>query len=160
MRTPSVSEFQVAALEFRTFSSRPEPVTGRDLPIVRSLLLRLLFHITAVRHHPHSFEFDGRTLSREQHTRACERFQGFPFDEYRLVFDPHDFEGDEPVTAMLSTDLADIYCDLAEGLDNWSKGHLEEACFDWAQSYTLHWNRHAVSALSAIEHYLIANPGI
>lgn len=160
MRTPSVSEFQVAALEYRSFASRPEPVTERDLPIVRSLLLRLLFHITAVRHHPHSFEFDGASISKEQHARACERFQGFPFDSYNLVFDPHNPAGEEPVVAMLSDDLADIYCDLAEGLDNWSKGHLEEACFDWAQSYSFHWHRHAVNALSAIEHYLIENPAV
>jgi hypothetical protein len=53
----------------------------------------------------------------------------------------------------LADDLADIYRDLAEGLSNAEQGHMEDACFDWAQSYQSHWARHAVNALGAIEIY-------
>lgn len=102
-------------------------------------------------------DHDGSRPDGEQYAKVARRFAGFPFNVYRVVFDPHDLDAvDEPVTSTLSDDLADIYRDLAEGLNNADQGHLNDACFDWSTSYS-HWGRHTMSALSAIEVYRMDN---
>lgn len=156
MKNPSVTEFQLAAEEFCGIAASDSPVTKCDLWTLRELLLRLIFHIPAVEDRQHSADFDGNRMDDKECGRAQERFSGLPFNFYRVVFDPHDFDGgNEPVTAMLADDLADIYRDLAQGLDNAKQGHLNDACFEWAQSYGFHWARHAVNALAALEIYRI-----
>jgi hypothetical protein len=152
MNTPSVVGFQSAADEFCGMARRNEPLTKADLWRFRELLIRLLFHIPAVESHQHGADFDGLRIGDEEFGRAVTRFGGLPFNFYRVVFNPHDFEpDDEPVTGMLADDLADIYRDLDEGLDNARNGHIDDACFDWSHSYMSHWSRHAVNALAAIE---------
>lgn len=134
------------------------PLTKEDLWKCRVLLIRLIFHIPAVESHQHCVDYDGRRIGNEEFGRAVRRFGELPFNFYRVVFDPHDFEAtDEPVTGMLADDLGDIYRDLAEGLDNAKNGHLDDACFDWCRSYQSHWARHAVNALAAIEIYRTDN---
>ena len=86
------------------------------------------------------------------------RFNGFPFQSYNSFFDPLDIVGalagkNKPGIALLGDDLADIYVDLSEGLDNYRHGAMKEACFNWAFGYQSHWARHAVGALHAIEIY-------
>lgn len=139
-------------------AARKEPLQKKDLWLYRELLLRLIFHIPAIEAQQHSTGFDGHCIDSEEYGRAVKRFSKLPFNFYRVVFDPHDFDAkDEPVTGMLADDLADIYRDLAEGVDNARKGHLDDACFEWAQSYGFHWSRHAVNALAAIEIYRTDN---
>jgi hypothetical protein len=155
---PNVKEFAVAAEEFVTLAEREGKLMEVDLWKVRDILLKLIYHVTAADNAGHGTEFDGDRPDDDAFARAVKRFSTFPFNFYRVVFDPHDMESpDEPVTGMLADDLADIYRDLAEGLDNYRKGHVAEACFDWSQSYRSHWARHAVSALSAIEIYRTDN---
>ena len=133
-------------------AGRDDPLTEKDLLRFRELLIRLIFHIPAVESHQHGTDFDGQRISSEEFGRAVNRFRELPFNLYRVVFDPHDFEVDnETVTGSLADDLADIYRDLAVGIDNAINGHINDACFDWSQSYASHWFRHAVSALTAIE---------
>lgn len=158
MNAPSVEAFQSAAEEFCAMSEGDRQLTRDDLWRFRELLIRLIFHIPAVESHQHGADFEGRRIGDEEFGRAVKRFGELPFNFYRVVFDPHDFEAtDEPVTGMLADDLGDIYRDLAEGLDNARKGHIDDACSDWAQSYMSHWARHAVNALAAIEIYRTDN---
>ena len=159
MSPPDTSEFHAAALEFHALASCRDPIRDSDLSEIRALLLRLMYHISAVRERAHSVNHsEGAALPVEKLSQACERFRHLPFDAYRIVFNPHDSKDDEPVIAMLSDDLADIYEDLAGGLRNWSKGLTEDACFDWWQGYSNHWYWHAINALSAIEHHLMSKP--
>jgi len=154
MNAISVEAFQSAAEAFCGMAEDERPLTKEDLWRFRELLVRLIFHIPAVESHQHGVDFKGKGIEQESFNKAVKRFAELPFNYYRVVFDPHDFEAkDEPVTGMLADDLGDIYRDLAEGLDNARNGHIDEACFDWAQSYTFHWARHAVNALAAIEIY-------
>ena len=155
---PSVIEFQAAAEDFCAMAERQESLTKADLWRIRDQLIRLIFHVSAVESHQHGADFDGHRIGNEEFASVVKRFSVFPFNFYRVVFDPHDFEAeDEPVTGMLADDLADIYRDLSEGLDNAKNGHIDDACFDWSQSYTSHWARHAVNALTAIELYRTDN---
>jgi hypothetical protein len=70
------------------------------------------------------------------------------WDVYRRVFDPYDT--DEPVTAQLSDDLADIYRDVRRGLDAFDRGSKADAAWDWRFSYTSHWGRHLAGALAPL----------
>ncbi|MEM7386364.1 MAG: DUF5063 domain-containing protein [Verrucomicrobiota bacterium] len=154
MNAPTVEAFRAAAEAFCLIAQGKEPLDHRDLYRLRELLLQLIFHVTAVENHPHDRQREGKPLRDDAFGQAVERFSHFPFNLYRVVFDPHDFEADdEPVTGMLSDDLADIYRDLAPGLDNARSGHLDDACFDWSESYRCHWSHHAVNALKAIESF-------
>ena len=158
MNKPSIEAFQAAAEEFCEMSVDNRPLNKEDLWRLRELLVRLIFHVPAVESHQHGTDFDGKRIGDEEFGRAVKRFGELPFNFYRVVFDPHDFEAkDEPVTGMLADDLSDIYRDLAEGLDNARNDHIDDACFDWSQSYQSHWARHAVNALAAIEIYRTDN---
>ena len=73
---------------------------------------------------------------------------------YWDVYDPYD-EGDrEPVCASLSDDLADIYCDLKNGLlmEAVSGGERpNDVLWSWRFSFTSHWAAHATGALRALQ---------
>ena len=160
METASVEAFRLAAEEFCGLAEAGRPLVAADLWRIRRLLLRLLLHIPAVEAHPQGVETAGRRLEEAEFGRAVRRFAELPFSFYRVVFDPHDLEADdEPVMGMLADDLADIYRDLAEGVDQARQGNLEAACFDWSLSYRTHWARHAVHALTALELYRTGDSG-
>jgi Domain of unknown function (DUF5063) len=71
---------------------------------------------------------------------------------YRKVFDP--FASDDgSVTTTLSDDLADIYCDLQEGLLHMPTNSdvvPRSTIWQWKFNMQIHWGRHAVSALNAL----------
>lgn len=160
MAMASLEEFRLAAEEFCGLAEAGRPLVAADLWRIRGLLLRLLLHIPAVEKHPQGVETTGRRPGEAEFGRAVHRFGNFPFSFYRVVFDPHDLEAeDEPVMGMLADDLADIYRDLAEGLEQARQGNPESACFDWCLSYRTHWARHAVHALTAIELYRLSDAG-
>ncbi len=156
MTTPSVEEFQAAAERYCGLFTREEPIEARDIWTFRDLLLRLIFHITAVEKHQQGSYQENHFLENSEYQRVVKKLDHLPFRSYRKVFDPHGFEEkDEPVTATLSDDLADIYLDLAGGVALTLGGHIDDACFHWALNYRIHWVRHAMSALTAIEMYRI-----
>jgi len=158
MNKPSVKAFICAAEEFCALAEKTEPVTKKEFWILRELLVRLIFNVPAVDAHPQGTGYEGNRIESDECGRVMKRFSNFPFNFYCVVFNPHNMEAkDEPVTGMLADDLADIYRDLAEGLDMAKNGHLDVACFNWSQSYMGHWARHAVNALAAIEIYRTDN---
>ena len=149
---PSVESFVECAREFCSLAEASRTFGASELWRVRSVLLQLLYHMPAIETSPQAAEHDGLRPDDDTYRRISTRFAAAPFNFYRVVFDPHDFDAtDEPVTGMLSDDLGDIYRDLSQGLSSADSGHLEDACFEWTLSYRTHWARHAVQALSAIE---------
>lgn len=97
-------------------------------------------------------DYDCDRLDGDKRARLVKKFRTLPFDRYRKVFDPHDADAtDEPVTGLLSDDLADIYAELLGGLELARGGQLGAACAEWAQMYRFHWHRHVLGALTAIE---------
>lgn len=154
MAAPSVEEFQAAAERYCDLVTREEPIQESDIWTFRDILLRLVFHIAAVENHPQGSHQENPFLGNSVYKQIVKKLDRLPFRSYRKVFDPHDFEEkDEPVTATLSDELADIYRDLAGGVTLARDGHIDDACFHWAMNYRIHWARHAVSALAAIEIY-------
>jgi len=74
------------------------------------------------------------------------------WDLYRQVFDPVKDQG--AILGTLADDLADIYCDLKEGLvlmetQQATPGHI---IWKWRFSFYSHWGKHAIDALGTIHH--------
>jgi hypothetical protein len=69
---------------------------------------------------------------------------------YQEVFDPYADPPEDVVTGSLADDLADIYVDLREGAQLWSRGLHDEAVWQWRFSFESHWGEHATGALRAI----------
>ncbi|HYG77696.1 MAG TPA: DUF5063 domain-containing protein [Planctomycetota bacterium] len=72
-------------------------------------------------------------------------------DRYREVFDA--YKSTEPVTGMLSDDLADIYGELKSGLRSFEKGSacgISEAVWHWRFGFREHWGEHLTGALRAL----------
>jgi hypothetical protein len=95
-------------------------------------------------------ETDLKQFSQREWKKIHEKFSSLPFQYYREVFDPHDFEDDESVTGDLHEDLADIYCDLKRSLLIYHKGFEDQAIFEWKWSFNYHWGEHILSALRAL----------
>ena len=69
---------------------------------------------------------------------------------YREVYDPYESHSAKEVMGSLSDDLSDIYRDLHSGLCKWRRGESGEALWEWRFNLEIHWGRHVVNALRAI----------
>lgn len=69
-------------------------------------------------------------------------------DLYWLMSDP--YRMDAPAVGALSDDLADIYLDLAQGLDAATAGFPQGACWEWRFLLWAHWGAHATGAMRAL----------
>jgi hypothetical protein len=86
-------------------------------------------------------------ISHEDWTAMYKRFGALPVNYYGHCFDPLQVPAEEPTLGDLADDLADIWRDLKEGLILWEAGHMNAAVFEWRENFTIHWGRHAASAL-------------
>ena len=71
---------------------------------------------------------------------------------YRMVFHPLDLE-DPAIKQALSDDLADIYCDVKEGLlriDRNSQVILPSVVWNWKFGLASHWGKHAANAINVL----------
>ena len=68
-------------------------------------------------------------------------------DEYSEVFDPT--EDQEAVRCSLSIDLAEMYMDLKEALEQ-ETGLAADVYWQWRFDFVSHWSRHAASALRVL----------
>ena len=159
MSEPLVEQFRQAAEVFCALVESDGPFGPGELLRFRDLLLRLLLHLPAVEAAQDlELDYDCSRPGAEAHALLVKKLNGFPFERYREVFDPHDAEAtDEPVVSLLSDNLADIYGDLRGGLELARAGQLGAACAEWAQMYRFHWHRHALGALTAIESWRVTD---
>lgn len=80
--------------------------------------------------------------------RNLAAFDGFYYREY---FDPNPNLTDESVIGDVGDDLADIYKDIRAGLVLYETSQPTEALWHWSFSHRIHWGRHAVGALFALQ---------
>jgi len=68
-----------------------------------------------------------------------------------MVFDPFEPNA-QPIVHTLSDDLADIYCDINEGLlEIGNQAPVSSGTiWEWKFGLEIHWGRHAVNAISAL----------
>jgi hypothetical protein len=73
---------------------------------------------------------------------------------YFEVFDPYETPPETPVVGHLTDDLGDIYRDIARGLVLFNNQRLDEALWEWAFNFRIHWGEHATGAIRALHAYL------
>lgn len=94
-----------------------------------------------------------KSITKEEWNKIYIRFGALPFNYYHEFFSPYKLVEEDPVIGDLADDLADIYRDVKNGLLLYEQGHVTEALWRWSQSFSLHWGRHATSALHALHAY-------
>jgi Domain of unknown function (DUF5063) len=62
-------------------------------------------------------------------------------EHYRMVFDPYENK-EEPILGSISDDLADIWREIARGLEALRNGAAENAIAHWRFSFACHWGCH------------------
>ena len=88
---------------------------------------------------------------RPQHKRTAPveiRFQTDMPTRYREVSDP--LEKESPIFCDLKDDLADIACDLQDGIAAYDSGLVGKAAFIWRDGFEFHWGNHVVDAIRVL----------
>ena len=86
-----------------------------------------------------------------------QRFGSLPFNYSTECFDPIAVPAEEPVTADLADDLADIWRDVKAGLILYDQGERSAAGWQWVIQFSAHWGHHATAALYAIQSWFSQN---
>jgi hypothetical protein len=75
-----------------------------------------------------------------------------PYDSYVEIFNPRDPQPGDPVTGMLSGDLAELYLDLRNSVALLERPNLAsvDVLWEWRFAFSFHWGRHLTSALRVI----------
>lgn len=73
---------------------------------------------------------------------------------YWETFDPYQDPPEQPVIGHLTDDLGDIYRDIARGILLFDSGRVDEALWEWAFNFRIHWGEHATGAIRALHAYL------
>ena len=146
-----INDFAKIADQFCSWTEslqKSDEVDLGDLLIMLSSLLNKALLMPS----PESYDLDEATesLTQKEWKAIHKKYTPIKFQYYREVFDPHNFDDDEPVTGDLHDDLADIYRDIKPGLVLFREGLINEAAFEWKFSFNSHWGEHILSALRAI----------
>lgn len=81
------------------------------------------------------------------------RAAAIPLQHYSEIFSPLVMT-DEPVVGDLADDLVAIYRHVSRGLNLVDAGCIDDAIWEWAFNFQLHWGEHASSAIRALHCYL------
>ena len=104
-----------------------------------------------------SADADAPTIGEDQYRSIFKRFGALPFNYYSQCFNPLVVPGEEPVTADLADDLADIWRDVKRGLVLYESGAIETAVWEWRFHFSAHWGHHACGALYALQAWFSQN---
>ncbi|WP_078118517.1 DUF5063 domain-containing protein [Thiosocius teredinicola] len=97
--------------------------------------------------------YAGPTVSSEIANAVYKRFGSLAFNYYRMVGDPEQIPGQEPVVGDLADDLRDIYVDLKSGLSVFDAGCEAQAEDEWRITFYLHWGQHAANVIFVLNRY-------
>ena len=78
---------------------------------------------------------------------------------YRTVFDPSPTLDEEPVMGDVGDDLMDTYKDIKVGSLLAAENRIEEAIWQWSFTHQIHWGKHAVGALAALQAFATQSSG-
>jgi hypothetical protein len=105
-------------------------------------------------------ETAARDISHEDWKKVHARFASLPLGYYSACFDPLAMPAEEPVVGDLADDLADIWRDLRPGLALFEAGQFDAAAYHWRFNFDVHWARHAVGALYALQAWFSLAAGV
>jgi len=75
------------------------------------------------------------------------------YNSYWQIYDPTDESDSEPTPLFISSDLAEIYEDISDYLDDWKEGNGNQktaAIHLWQSGWNGNWANHTLKSLSAI----------
>jgi hypothetical protein len=142
----ATSRFATVTREFCDWAEGP-PVAGEIEMLIARRLLVCLTSLALELPNTECDDVERVEISHEAWTAMFKRFGELPVNYYGHCFDPLKVPADEATLGDLADDLADIWRDLKEGLMLWEAGHKNAAAFEWRESFTIHWGRHAAGAL-------------
>jgi hypothetical protein len=102
---------------------------------------------------------DAPEIPPDEYQRVYQRFGGLPFNYYSECFNPLTVPAEEPVTADLADDLADIWRDVKAGLLLYRGGNRNAAAWIWRFHFDVHWGHHATAAIYALQSWFSAQLG-
>ena len=152
MKKPT-EHFVSIVREYCTWAEDSKLTGEEDLKKAISLLALLYFSALALQNDGCGEDINATVVTNEQWQFVYKRFSSLPFNYYSSFFSPAKIE-DAPGVGDVADDLADIYRDIKDGLWLYEKGYNIEAVWEWKQSFSTHWGRHAVGALQAFHCYL------
>ena len=153
--TPAVDAFAVAAEAYCAWAEIPSRGTLRDARAARALTAELFRR--AIELPQGDPEIDAPEIAAEEYRAVYERFGALPFNYYSECFDPLAVPAEEPVTADLADDLADIWRDVKSGLLLFRAGHHAAATWHWRFHFESHWGHHVTAALYALQSWFSAH---
>jgi uncharacterized protein DUF5063 len=99
-------------------------------------------------------------ISHEDWKTVHTRFGALPFNYYSACFNPLVVPAEEPVAGDLADDLADIWRDLKPGVVLFEERQVEASAYHWRFNFDVHWARHAIGALYALQAWFSLAAGI
>jgi hypothetical protein len=153
----SLDDFAVAVRSYCDWA-KSAPATGT----AKSEMLAARRHLSslyamAVNFPPYDCDWVERDLTDAEWSMTFKRFGELPVGYYGSLLNPLEVPAGEAALGDLADDLADIWCDLKEGLIIFDEGYRDAAGWQWLESFTMHWGEHAASALAVIHFWLGQN---
>jgi hypothetical protein len=125
----------------------------------KTALHRIVALYAAALHLPSPFSddvsnSDDHRVDSDEARLIYKRASTLPFKYYSEVFDPLQLPPEEPVIGDIADDIADIYRDVASGLNFYEHGRLDDARWEWGFNFQNHWGEHASGSIRALHCYL------
>lgn len=147
------ADFIQAVRDYCAWVEGPSLESEKEVVEAIRLLASLYSGVLQVENAGPGGDIAGWRPTTEDRIVVAERLSHLPFQYYSEIFNPLEIPTEEPVTADLADDLADIYFDIKEGLFLLAAGHPAAATWSWKDSFRTHWGRHASTALRALHCY-------
>jgi hypothetical protein len=148
--------FAVSAEAYCRWAEEEPHGTVQDARIARTLTAELFRRAIDL---PQIFEdvVEAPEISIDEYQHVYRRFGALPFNYYSECFDPLIVPAEEPVTADLADDLADIWRDLKAGLILYQTSNRVAAAWQWRFHFEIHWGHHVSAAIYALQSWFSAN---
>jgi Domain of unknown function (DUF5063) len=149
-----IVSFLNVASEYIVWVEERGQAKREDLSALHSMLARLQAAALQLPATPPDDDSSGPPRRGLTYAQARDLIAPLPLDTYAVVFNPLEREDALPLNGSIHDDLADIYCDLQDGLRYARADRLANAVWCWRFGYFSHWGRHLVHAQTAIWQYL------
>lgn len=150
----AIESFATAVREYCGWAETEPKSETEEAKIAIRLLANLYSSVLGLPKAGPGNEIDSKEIAYEEWKKMFKRFGALPFNYYSKFFSPAKVVDEDPALGDLADDLADIYRDIKGGLNLYENGHVAEALWEWRLSFSIHWGRHATSALHALHAYI------
>lgn len=143
-------EFAALAEEFCRWCENGETLPTQELAEQTSRYLARL-QAAVLLLHPEPEYAELPLLSPQVRRKVELKFADFSGMYYRECWDPDPQSDEEPSLAEVAEDVLDVYDDLRAGVCMQQAGQTAQALWHWWFCHRVHWGRHAVGGLLALQ---------